>query len=1027
MSSSKEGKQPLLGGGSKESTAAASSSCDSEVPIDQEGLTTAEAQRRLARDGYNELVDEAMNPCLKFLSYFWGPMPIMIWLAAAIESVTAITENAQHFLDVGVLLLLQLVNGTMGWYEERNAGNAIAALKTQLALLANTKRDSAWITIPARELVQGDILHLKLGDVVPADVQLLPNMSNLPIQVDQSALNGESLPKTMYPGDTALQGSIVKRGEIDALVTATGIRTFFGRASTLVNEAENKRRNSGMLGSGGHFQKLVTKLTLGILLVSLLLVSVLVVRLLLQDKQSPLEIVSTGVVLLVASIPIAMQVVCTSTMAVGAHKLASREALVSRLTAIEELAGMNVLCSDKTGTLTLNKLSINEPWMLNAKSEQELIFLGCLAAKHSGDQQDAIDQVLTDHVVGEIGHGRAMLDNFTWKDYVPFDPVSKRTEALVEWHGAPSLSKFDFQKDGVPFRVAKGAPQVVLAMCHDFSSIEEEVTARVNSYASRGYRTIGVAKAMPNLEAKADEGAAGESSKTWQFVGLIPLRDECRPKMREIIEKAFDLGVVVKMITGDQTAIAKETCRELNMGSLIYNADVLNTDGNAMARQELADTIENASGFAEVFPKHKYEIVTVLQGMGYRVGMTGDGVNDAPALKAADIGIAVADATDAARAASDIVLTCEGLGVIIEAIARARMIFERMRNYCVYRIACTLQLLLFFFVSMMFLDPSLFIGPEEPIQVPEGTTFQLPVICLVVITLLNDGCILSIAYDHVTPSKKPAVWKLPEVVMIASAIGFISCGILLTMLMIGLGGLDRNTALYKNFWSHFVDQPLTYLQLQTMMYMGVSVSGFLVIYAARTRSFFWSRAPSMPMGIATVFALAMSTLLSATDLVGMTGDIATEGTSSGLPIGVIGLVWIYCLGCFVLQDAAKVGVIKTLTEQTNSNDAALRESFWALKDSIVEQGNNNSVLMSNLNRSLIQDAAATTTRDSEVERYGATRNKESILSQNSFVSARVAANKAGKPGQFDPANATQSTMAAASMGSMSSMVAMAAR
>ena len=630
------------------------------LPVQQhEGLTQQEAELRLAQDGPNELPRSEMNPCVKFLRYFWGPMPIMIWIAIGVELAEAAIGDTQHWLDFSVLLLLQIVNGLVGWYEERNAGNAIAALQNELALRAGVRRDGRWIELDARLLVRGDVVHLGLGCVVPADCDLLPDVSGLPIQVDQSALNGESLPKTVHAGGRVFQGTVVKRGEIDAVVVDTGVRTFFGRASALVASAEQAK------SSGGHFQRLVTTLTLALLFLSLFLVSILSVKLLMH-KESILKVVSIAVVLLVASIPIAMQVVCTSTMAVGAHKLAMSKALVCKLTAIEELAAMDVLCSDKTGTLTMNQLSVRPPvFVLEGRcAAEELLFFAALAARRGGSEQDAIDYCICSDV-GHRGHGSA-LEAFSTLHFVPFDPVTKRTEAIVEGpaelpaspSGEPAPMPLEWR--GRPVMVVKGAPQVILALSCDAERIQDAVTEAVNGYASRGFRTIGVARALP-----ADGGGT-----SWEFLGLVPLFDPPRHDTKKTIEKARQLGIEVKMITGDQTAIAKETARSLGMGTNIHRADALLVPEGAGEGSPQAETVTNlvetCNGFAEVFPEHKFKIVQTLQRRGHRVGMTGDGVNDAPALKAGDVGIAVKGSTDAARAAADIVLTSDGLAVIRE-------------------------------------------------------------------------------------------------------------------------------------------------------------------------------------------------------------------------------------------------------------------------------------------------------------------------------------------------------------------------
>ena len=829
-----------------------------ELNTPEQGLTSTEAQRRFARDGPNALPEKKVNPCVKFMSYYWGPMPIMIWAAIIIEIINL------SWLDVGVLSLLQFVNGFVGWYEEKNAGNAIEALKKNMAPKAWVKRDGSWKQIEARDLVIGDRISIKLGDIIAADSILGPGY----LEVDQSALTGESLAVTRYEGETVYQGSVCKRGDLEAIVSATGARTFFGRTSALV----------GSVNNSGNFQKVILRVTMFLLVVSSVLV-VIILIVAISKGTDFLDALSICVVLLVASIPIAMQVVCTTTMAVGAHALAEKQAICSRLSAIEELAGMQILCSDKTGTLTKNVLTIHDPYLIRNYTEKDLIFYAALAARRDAGSQDAIDKCVTDYAREKM---HLNFSDYEEEDFIPFDPTIKRTEATVR-----------NIKTGETLKATKGAPQVALAMAED-PSIEEEVSSMVNDLASRGYRTIGVAKST-------EEGK-------WDFVGLISLSDPPRDDTKETIQKAVYMEVSVKMITGDQTAIAKETSRLLNLGDRIYNSELLSEDATAVQREMLDSIIEEADGFAEVFPEHKFAIVKMLQEKGNRVGMTGDGVNDAPALKKADVGIAVEGATDAACAAADIVLTSPGLSVIIEAIYRSRKIFQRMLNYCKYRISCTFQLLMFFFVAMVAIDPKNYTCDDNGSdKCDRPKVFALPVITIVIITLLNDGTIISIAYDKVTASKKPEKWDLPLVFIISSLLGFVNFISSLILLLLSLNNMKGH---HSSFFKAFDIDTFDYGEVLTGIYLQVSLVDFMTVFNARTQSFFFTRWPGKALACAFLVATTVATLFSL--FWDFNFDTPKKRHLHAISARYTFWIWGYSIIFFLLQDLLKNALLKIL-------------------------------------------------------------------------------------------------------------------
>ena len=544
-----------------------------------DGLTQAEAQKRLTQYGPNEIEEKKTNTFLKFLTYFWGPIPWMIEIAVILSAV------ARHWPGFAIILLLLLTNAVVGFWEEYQAGNAIAALKATLAIKARVKRDGKWVTPPARELVPGDVIRVRLGDIVPADARLLEGD---PIEVDQSALTGESLPAERKSGEAIFSGSIIRQGEIGALVYATGANTYFGKTAELVQGAKTV----------SHFQRAVLKIGNYLITLAVVLVSVIVAVAIFRGDPI-LTTLQFALVLTVAAIPVAMPTVLSVTMAVGARLLANKKAIVTRLAAIEELAGVDVLCADKTGTLTQNKLTLGDPFCVNNITAEQVILDAALASR--ADNNDTIDLA----VLGGLKDNQAS-QGYKVTHFKPFDPVHKRTEAAVT---GPS---------GKAFKVTKGAPQVILELSANAGQVKSAVEKAVNDFAARGFRSLGVARA--------------EGDGPWQLLGVLPLFDPPRDDAKETIATAQQMGVKVKMVTGDALAIAVETAKKLGMGADILDASELG-DVKHQESTAAAKSIENADGFAQVFPEHKFHIVNDLQKGGHIVGMTGDGVNDAPALK----------------------------------------------------------------------------------------------------------------------------------------------------------------------------------------------------------------------------------------------------------------------------------------------------------------------------------------------------------------------------------------------------------
>jgi H+-transporting ATPase len=786
---------------------------ESSSPLRREGLTHEEAKKRLAQYGYNELPEKAHSALLEFFSHFWGPIPWMIEAAAILSALV------KHWADFIIIVVLLVANAAVGFWEEFQAGNAIAALKANLALKARVKRDGAWQEIAARELVPGDLVRLRLGDIVPADAQLLEGE---PVDVDQSALTGESLPVEKKPSETVYSGSILKQGEIDAQVSATGKNTYFGKTAQLVESAQTT----------SHFQKAVLKIGDYLIVIAVaLVVLIIAVALFRGDKFS--TTLQFALVLTVAAIPVAMPTVLSVTMAVGARILAKKQAIVSRLASIEEMAGMDVLCSDKTGTLTQNKLTLGEPFCVGDAKPEDVVLSAALASRT--EAADAIDQAVLNGL-----KDKAALSRWQMLRFQPFDPVSKRTEALVE------------TADGKHIKVSKGAPQVIMALAPDAVEARRQAEGAVTQFAARGFRSLGVARTD-------DEGR-------WQLLGVLPLSDPPREDSKATIDTARDMGIRVKMVTGDQVAIGKEIAGQVGLGTDILDASLFG-EGSQQRGTRLDDAIETADGFAQVFPEHKYHIVEALQRHGHIVGMTGDGVNDAPALKKADAGIAVSGATDAARAAADLVLMSPGLSVIIDAIKESRKAFRRMNSYAIYRITETIRVLLFMTLSILVFN-----------------FYPVTAEMIVMLALLNDGPILAIAYDNVRYANRPESWNMRLVLGTSTILGI--AGVVASFGLFYLG--ERTFGLSREV-------------LQTFIFLKLAVAGHLTIFVTRTRGPFWSIRPSPALFWSAILTKVLATLA------------AVYGWFM-VPIGWRWalLIWGYALVWFLINDRVKLGAYRIL-------------------------------------------------------------------------------------------------------------------
>ena len=779
------------------------------------GLSDADAKQRLAQYGPNALEEKKESALAMFGKFFWGPMPWMIE-AAALMSILV-----KDWVDFIIIMVLLLFNAVLGFWHERQAASALDALKGALAQEAQAFRDGKWQTVLANTLVPGDIVRIRLGNVVPADVKLTEGDY---LDVDQSALTGESLPVSKKAGDLAYSGSIAKKGEMTAVVTGTGAHTFFGRTAGLVQSA----------GAKSHFAEANNKIG-NFLIVLAVFLAVIMVSAQLHHGDSFLRIAEFALLLLVAAIPVAMPAVLCMTMAMGAKALAAEKAIVSRLESIEELAGISILFSDKTGTLTQNKLTLGDPITWGNAAPQDVVLAASLASKE--EDKDPIDLAVIQALKDP-----AVLKSYQQLAFVPFDPVAKRTEATIK------------DSSGKTFRVSKGMPPVIFTLCSITGDDLTKAQKVVSDYAAKGYRALAAART--------------DDSGKWSMLGILPMFDPPRTDSAETIARAASYGVKVKMVTGDDVAIAKTIAGGLGLGSnTIAASDIFTSDiGKGDVPHDVAQRVDVAEGFGRVFPEHKWAIVKAAQQLGHIAGMTGDGVNDAPALKQADVGVAVGGATEAARAAAGLILTAPGLSVIIRGIEEARRTFERMMGYAYYRIAMTISIMLFIVLIMILY--------ATPVLTP---------IMIILLALLDDVPVMLIAFDNAKVSPRPSKWDMHRVLMISS--------------MLSLLGVVQSLGLLR-YLHH--EKQLDIPTIQTAMFMQLVIAGHLLLFATRSSGFFFQK----PYPQWKFFTAIMGTQVLAAFMA------ANGWLVSKISWDLIGLIWAYNLAWLFVVDAVKVGLYR---------------------------------------------------------------------------------------------------------------------
>ena len=777
------------------------------------GLTSDQVKERQRRYGRNEVAEKQPNPVLAFAKKFWGLTAWMLEVAIVLSFVLG------KYLDLDIITALLLVNAILGFIQERQATRAVGALKQKLQLKARVLRDGIWQTLNAAEVVPGDVIRARLGDFVPADFKILDAEAT----VDQSAITGESLPIDKKTGDIVYSGSLVRKGEVTGVVTATGVHTYFGKTIQLVQLAKPKLYMEAVISS-------LMKWLL-VLVVSLLVVTAVVswVR-----GVNLLDVVSLALVLLVSAIPVALPTMFTITMALGSFELARKGVLVTRLSASEDAALMDVLCADKTGTITENKLSIADIAELNKYTKDDALIFGALASQKAN--QDPIDLAF----FTALEDKKINLDEYKQKKFIPFDPSTRKTEAIVE-------------KKGETFRVIKGAVSAVMQACGTKEDEKATIGQKMDVLANKGYRVMAV--------------AIGKETLAMEIVGLVGLYDKPRKDSAKLIAKLRSLGISVKMLTGDSLPIAKQIAQEVGLGDKVSRmADVEST--RSQDGMVAAEIVDKSDGFAEIYPEGKYRIVKGLQAEKHVVGMTGDGINDAPALKQAEVGIAVSNATDVAKGSASVVLTEEGLSNVVNLVVTGRMIYQRILTWIFNKIVKTFQVVLFVIVA--FLLTGLFVV----------SAFQV-----VLLLFLVDFVTISLSTDNVRPSEKPETWNITPLVKGATILGVASVLESLGLLFLGLNYLGLSNTGALNTFSF--DMSL--------------FGGLFTIFVVRERGNFWKSKPSRPLLIAIIADIVISSIISI---------IGIPGLAPISPINVvIALAWFFVFGLLV-NDQLKTHLLK---------------------------------------------------------------------------------------------------------------------
>ena len=763
------------------------------------GLTTSVARAQLQQQGANSMVTAAEHPLMRACKKLWAPVPWMLELAILIQL------GMGDYPQAGVVSLLLLFNAGLSWFQEGRAQATLDALKSRLALVATVRRDGIWKTLPAVDLVPGDVLKLVLGAVVAADVRILSGS----VLLDQSMLTGESLPVEAGADAISYAGALVRRGEAIAMVTATGIHTKFGRTAELVGAAKVESSE----------QKTVLKVVRNLVIFN----GSVTVVLALYAYFLPLPLVQIAPLILIAvlaSIPVALPSMFTLAAAVGARALAARGVLPTRLSAVDEAAGIDILCADKTGTLTCNTLTVISVTPVSGTEQNQILGLAALCSGEAG--QDPVDSAIRDAAALSPWQDLPVLMSFT-----PFDPAFKRAQASAR------------QTDGTVINICKGAFSVIAAL----ATVSAEVSASAVALQGKGYRVLGV--------------AAGPEDQL-KMVGLIALSDPPRADSAELIKTLAALGVRTMMVTGDAQATAQVVAAAVGIAGASWNGT------------PLPDNIKAASYaiFSGGLPEDKFRLVKALQQDGHSVGMCGDGANDAPALRQAQMGIAVCTATDVAKSAAGIVLTEPGLNGIVILINEGRKTFQRILTY-------TLRSIIHKVVQVLFLGVGL---------IMTGEAILTPTL-MVLMMVIGDFLAMSSSTDNVRPSTSPNTWRIRNLTMAGIVLGLTDLLFCVACLASGkyLLGLDNSS-------------------LRTFTVVTLVSSGQAVFYIARERKHLWSSMPGPWLLASSVLDLGIVCVLA------INGVLMTA-----LPAGIVAAVVAGAAVFAFLLDFLKLFLFERLT------------------------------------------------------------------------------------------------------------------
>ena len=787
-----------------------------ELGVDPiKGLTSDEVRKRQKEYGFNEVVEKKESSLKRFAKKFWG---LTSWM---LEITMILTLLLGRYLDFYIVAGLLFLNVILGYVQEERANKALEALKQKLHVNSRVLRDGKWIVVPARELVPGDIVRIRAGDIVPADIIL----GEGEVEVDQSALTGESLTVSRGRDEVVYSGSVIKRGEATGIVIATGTKTYFGKTTELVNVARPKL----------HMEEVIGQVVKWLLVMVVALLAAAFVYSALLVKTSYLDLLELSLVLLVSAIPVALPAMFTITMALGSIELSKKGVLVTRLSASEDAASMDTLCTDKTGTITLNKISIAEVVPLNSYNEEEVVVFGALASEEAN--QDPIDVAF----IQEAREKNAEMTKYKVLKFVPFDPKTRRTEATVQY-------------DGKVVEVMKGAVNVIVELCKLDENTKKKVQETIDGMAEKGYRSLGIAL-KENGEAK--------------LIGIVGLYDKPRPDSARLISELKDLGVKVKMLTGDAKPIALQVAKQVGLGENAANV----TEVKAMNEDQKDDVIEKSDVFAEVYPEDKYMIVKSLQKRKHVVGMTGDGVNDAPALKQAEVGIAVSNATDVAKAAASVVLTQPGLINIVDLVKTGRMIYQRIVTWIFNKVVKTFQIVVFTVLALFLWN-----------------RFVVNAYDVLLLLFLIDFVTISISTDRVRYSKTPDKWNVDWLVKVSMLLGIASVLESLFFTYIGVNYFGLLNSVNK---------------LHTFAFELLMLSGMLTIFVVRERGHFWNSRPSNALMASIVADIALALAISTFGIPGITPIPITDSVT------VLALSVLFML---IVNDFIKIAVLKTIKQ-----------------------------------------------------------------------------------------------------------------